>query len=93
MLSRTRFRPQFCGIEIDDLVAIPSDEPCLFIVGIEQKQDPICKKLRTQYPRSSLLPLVMKSITTTYGARWTMVQTPRCSVRPPRMLSSARFTP
>src|SRR3954463_2025967 len=55
MLSRTRFRPQSCGIELDDLAPIPDDGPSLFIVGIEQKRDSICKRIRTEYPRSFII--------------------------------------
>jgi two-component system nitrate/nitrite response regulator NarL len=50
MLSRTPFRPHYCGIALDDLGAFPSDGPRLFIVGIEQKRDSICQTLRTEYP-------------------------------------------
>jgi two-component system nitrate/nitrite response regulator NarL len=50
MLSRTPFRPQYCGDALDDLGAFPSDGPRLFIVGIEQKRDSICQTLRTEYP-------------------------------------------
>jgi two-component system nitrate/nitrite response regulator NarL len=50
ILSRTRFRPQACGIELEDLTEVPSDRPVLFIVGIGQKRQPICKRIRAQYP-------------------------------------------
>jgi two-component system nitrate/nitrite response regulator NarL len=55
MLSRTRFRPQACAIEIDDLTAIPGDGPILFIVGIEPTQPSICKRIRTRYPHSFII--------------------------------------
>jgi two-component system nitrate/nitrite response regulator NarL len=55
MLSRTRFRPQDCAIEMDDLTAIPSDGPVLFIVGIEQTHDSVCKRIRTRYPHSFII--------------------------------------
>ncbi len=50
MLSRTRFRPQACGMELDSITGVPSNGPVLFIVGIEQKQDSICRRIRTKYP-------------------------------------------
>jgi two-component system, NarL family, nitrate/nitrite response regulator NarL len=57
MLSRTRFRPQHCEVELDDLAAIPSDRPILFIVEIRQKQESICKKIRARYPSSSIVAI------------------------------------
>jgi two-component system nitrate/nitrite response regulator NarL len=57
MLSRTPFRPQYCGIALDDLGAFPSDGPRLFIVGIEQKRDTICQTLRTEYPGSFIIAI------------------------------------
>jgi two-component system nitrate/nitrite response regulator NarL len=50
ILCRTRFRPQGCGAELNDLTEIPSDRPILFIVGIGHKQDSLCKRIRAQYP-------------------------------------------
>ncbi len=50
ILSRTRFRPQACGIELDDLTEVPSDGPVLFIVGVGPKRFSICRRIRTQYP-------------------------------------------
>jgi two-component system, NarL family, nitrate/nitrite response regulator NarL len=55
ILSRTRFRPQSCGTELDDLKEVPSDMPTLFIVGIGQKQDLVCKRIRDQYPCSFIV--------------------------------------
>ena len=57
MLSKTRFRPQSCGVELDDLAAVPSDGPSLFIVGVEQGQDSICKTIRAKYPRSLIIAI------------------------------------
>ena len=54
ILSKTRYRPQGCGIELDDLTAIPGDRPVLFLVGIGRKQ-PICRRIRTQYPGSLIV--------------------------------------
>jgi two-component system, NarL family, nitrate/nitrite response regulator NarL len=50
ILSKTRFRPQGCGAELDELTGIPNDRPILFIVGIGGKHDLICKTIRSQYP-------------------------------------------
>jgi two-component system nitrate/nitrite response regulator NarL len=61
MLRRTRFRPQGCGIELDDLTGVPSDRPTLFIVGTEQKQDLICKKIRSRYPLSFIVAISDRS--------------------------------
>jgi two-component system nitrate/nitrite response regulator NarL len=57
MLSRTPFRPQYCGDALDDLGAFPSDGPRLFIVGIKQKRDSICQTLRTEYPGSFIIAI------------------------------------
>ena len=57
MLSKTRFRPQACGVELDDLTAIPSDGPSLFIVGVGPGQDSICKTIRAKYPRSLIIAI------------------------------------
>lgn len=55
ILSRTRFSPQGCGIEFDDLNAVPSDAPSLFIVGVGQKQDLIFRRIRALYPLSFIV--------------------------------------
>jgi two-component system nitrate/nitrite response regulator NarL len=54
ILSRTRFRPQSCGVELEDLSAVPSDKPTLFIVGVGEKDDLVSKlkRIRDQYPSS-----------------------------------------
>jgi two-component system nitrate/nitrite response regulator NarL len=63
ILSKTRFRPQSCGIELQDLTAVPIDMPTLFIVGIGQKQDSIAelnyklKGIRDQYPASLIVAI------------------------------------
>ena len=57
MLSKTRFRPQACGVELDDLTAIPSDGPSLFIVGVGQGQDSVCATIRAKYPRSLIIAI------------------------------------
>jgi two-component system, NarL family, nitrate/nitrite response regulator NarL len=57
MLAKTRFRPQSCGVELDDLTAIPSEGPSLFIVGVGQEQDSICATIRAKYPRSLIIAI------------------------------------
>ncbi len=59
ILSRTRFRPQGCGIELEDLTAVPSDMPTVFIVGISQTHDLVCKlkRIRDQYPFSLIVAI------------------------------------
>jgi two-component system nitrate/nitrite response regulator NarL len=58
ILSRTRFRPQSCGVELEDLTTVPSDIPTLFIVGVGKddvdKNDLVSKlkRIRDQYPSS-----------------------------------------
>jgi len=54
ILSRTRFRPQSCGVELEDLSTVPSDKPTLFIVGVGEKDDLVSKlkRIRDQYPSS-----------------------------------------
>jgi two-component system nitrate/nitrite response regulator NarL len=59
ILSRTRFRPQGCGIELEDLTAVPKNIPTLFIVGIGQKHDSVSKlkSIRDQYPFSLIVAI------------------------------------
>src|SRR5258708_21769265 len=59
ILSRTRFRPQSCGVELEDLTTVPSDMPTLFIVGIGQKHDLVSKlkRIRDQYPLSLIVAI------------------------------------
>jgi two-component system, NarL family, nitrate/nitrite response regulator NarL len=54
ILSKTRFRPQSCGVELEDLTNVPVDMPTLFIVGVGHKHDLVSKlkKIRDQYPFS-----------------------------------------
>ena len=59
ILSRTRFRPQSCGVELEDITTVPSDMPTLFIVGIGQKHDLVSKlkRIRDQYPLSLIVAI------------------------------------
>ena len=59
ILSRTRFRPQSCGLELEDLTAVPSDIPTLFVVGIGQKHNSVSKlkNIRNRYPLSLIVAI------------------------------------
>jgi two-component system, NarL family, nitrate/nitrite response regulator NarL len=59
LLSKTRFRPQGCGVDLEDLTAVPKNMPILFIVGIGQKQDLVSqiKRIRDQYPFSLIVAI------------------------------------
>jgi two-component system, NarL family, nitrate/nitrite response regulator NarL len=61
ILSGTRFRPQGCAIELDDLPAVPSDRPTLFIVGVGASQAVICSKIRNQYPLAFIVAVADES--------------------------------
>src|SRR5215813_2873813 len=61
ILSGTRFRPQGCAIELDDLDEIPSDRPILFIVGVGANQAAICSKIRSQYPLAFIVAVADES--------------------------------
>src|SRR5262249_21552550 len=61
ILSSTRFRPQGCAIELDDLGEVPSDRPVLFIVGIGPKQEVICRRIRDQYPLAFIVAVADES--------------------------------
>jgi len=50
ILSKTRFRPHGCAIDLEDLSEVPSDRPVLFIVGVGENEIVICSKIRSQYP-------------------------------------------
>jgi two-component system nitrate/nitrite response regulator NarL len=54
ILSKTRFRPQSWGAELEDLTNIPVDTPTMFIVGVGHKHGLVSKlkKIRDQYPVS-----------------------------------------
>lgn len=50
ILSDTRFCPQGCAIELDDLGEVPCDRAVLFIVGLDANDAMICSRIREQYP-------------------------------------------
>ena len=58
ILSRTRFRPRGCAIELDDLDEVPGDKPVLFIVG---DQATICSRIRDQYPLAFVVAVADES--------------------------------
>ena len=55
MLSKTRFRPEPCVVELNDLEEIPCNSSLLLIVGIEETQDSICQTIRTKFPHSVIV--------------------------------------
>src|ERR1051326_2780185 len=61
ILSKTRFRPQGCAIDLEDLSEIPDDRPVLFIVGFGENQDVICAKIRSQYPLAFIVAVADES--------------------------------
>jgi two-component system nitrate/nitrite response regulator NarL len=50
LLSKTRFRPHGCAIDLEDLSEVPYDKPVLFIVAVGADQALICGKIRSRYP-------------------------------------------
>ena len=50
LLSRTRFRPHGCAIDLEDLSQVPCDRPVLFIVAVGADEALICGKIRQRYP-------------------------------------------
>ncbi len=50
LLSKTRFRPHGCAIDLEDLSDVPYDKPVLFIVAVGADQALICGKIRSRYP-------------------------------------------
>ena len=61
ILSSTRFRPQGCAIELDDLTGVPSDKPILFIIGVGAEQAVVCSKIRSQYPLAFVVAVADES--------------------------------
>ena len=59
ILSRTRFRPQSCGVELEELTTVPGDRPTMFIVGVGEKHDLVSKlkTIRDQYPSSFIMAI------------------------------------
>jgi two-component system, NarL family, nitrate/nitrite response regulator NarL len=59
ILSRTRFRPQSCGGELEHLTPVPTDVPTVFIVGVGRKHGLVSKlrTIRNRYPLSLIVAL------------------------------------
>lgn len=61
ILANTQFRPQGCGIRLDDLTEVPSDKPILFIVGMNADPAEICGDIRHQYPLAFIVAVADES--------------------------------
>src|ERR1700741_601641 len=64
LLSKTRFRPLGCAIELEDLSEVPYDRPVLFIVAVGADQAvicSICSKIRSQYPLAFIVAVADES--------------------------------
>ena len=61
ILSNTRFSPNACAVELDDLTEVPSDRPVLFIIGAGADQAVICSKIRSQYPLAFVVAVADES--------------------------------
>jgi two-component system, NarL family, nitrate/nitrite response regulator NarL len=61
LLSRTRFRPHGCAIDLEDLSDVPYDRPVLFIVAVGADQAVICSKIRSQYPLAFIVAVADES--------------------------------
>lgn len=61
LLSKTRFRPHGCAIDLEDLVEVPYDRPVLFIVAVDTDEAVICSKIRSQYPLAFIVAVADES--------------------------------
>jgi two-component system nitrate/nitrite response regulator NarL len=61
LLSRTRFRPHGCAIDLEDFSGVPCDKPVLFIVAVGADQALICGKIRSQYPLAFIVAVADES--------------------------------
>jgi two-component system, NarL family, nitrate/nitrite response regulator NarL len=61
ILSNTRFSPNGCAVELDDLTEVPFDRPVLFIIGAGADQAVICSKIRSQYPVAFIVAVADES--------------------------------
>jgi two-component system, NarL family, nitrate/nitrite response regulator NarL len=61
LLSKTRFRPQGCAIDLEDLSDVPCDRPALFIVAVGPDQALICGKIKSQYPLAFIVAVADES--------------------------------
>ncbi len=61
ILSKTRFRPLGCAIDLEDLTEIPDDGPILFIVAVDANHAVICSKIRSRYPFAFIVAVADES--------------------------------
>jgi two-component system, NarL family, nitrate/nitrite response regulator NarL len=61
ILSKTRFRPHGCAIDLEDLTGIPDDGPILFIVAVDANQAILCSKIRSRYPLAFIVAVADES--------------------------------
>ena len=61
ILSKTRFRPAGCAIDLEDLTEIPDDGPILFIVAVDADHAVICSKIRSRYPLAFIVAVADES--------------------------------
>jgi two-component system, NarL family, nitrate/nitrite response regulator NarL len=61
LLSKTRFRPHGCAIDLEDLSDVPYDRPVLFIVAVGADQALICGKIRSRYPLAFIVAVADES--------------------------------
>jgi two-component system, NarL family, nitrate/nitrite response regulator NarL len=61
LLSKTRFRPHGCAIDLEDLTEVPHDRPVLFIVAVEADQALICGRIRSRYPLAFIVAVADES--------------------------------
>jgi len=61
LLSKTRFRPHGCAIDLEDLTEVPYDRPVLFIVAVDADQAVVCSKIRSRYPLAFIVAVADES--------------------------------
>jgi two-component system, NarL family, nitrate/nitrite response regulator NarL len=61
ILSKTRFRPHGCAIDLEDLSGIPDNRPILFIAAVDANQAVICSKIRSRYPLAFIVAVADES--------------------------------
>jgi two-component system, NarL family, nitrate/nitrite response regulator NarL len=61
LLSKTRFRPHGCAIDLEDLTEVPYDKPALFIVAVDADQAVVCGKIRSRYPLAFIVAVADES--------------------------------
>ena len=61
ILSKTRFRPHGCAIDLEDLSGIPDNRPILFIAAVDADQAVVCSKIRSRYPLAFIVAVADES--------------------------------